>query len=524
MSHGTTTGSSGQTHSQGSNPPHTHRHSSSGECGPLNHETHEVPTPTHQNNNANTVGKDEDSFSYSSFYCLTPPAAAAALSTFQYKGQDLSLVYKYILSPLADVGVHRFTPRTVAPNTITLVGLLFMVAAYAILWYYQPLLFFTPTTNTGNNKYMSIDEEPVPRWVFLFNAMAILLYQTLDNMDGKQARRVSASSPLGLFFDHGCDAVNSLFGSANWIVALALSSSNQNNDLLLSFIMLMGPYALFYFGTWEEYYTGQLIMPIFNGPNEGLLGAVCVSVLSYSYGPLYWHTTSWWDTATTVLETHVSPFARHQLHSGLESILPTRLLLSLPMSPLRNADVLILASGIAIAQELVLKTLAVTRHYGWQSLWNLVPFLTLVACSLLVGCNDSGDGGSIWIDMPRTSLHLCAILFVEMTTDLMLMHMTKQQYQPFRWILIPLVLFSIAVAAGLWPTTDTTTTGFLSMSDFLLIYSAAAGAYLVLKTVVLIHEITIVLNIWCFDIVTPRTKIRPQQHQDSGITQNGNHN
>jgi phosphatidylglycerophosphate synthase len=33
-------------------------------------------------------------------------------------------------------------------------------------------------------------------------------YQTLDNLDGRQARRTGSSSPLGLLFDHGVDALN----------------------------------------------------------------------------------------------------------------------------------------------------------------------------------------------------------------------------------------------------------------------------------------------------------------------------
>ena len=36
-------------------------------------------------------------------------------------------------------------------------------------------------------------------------AIGIFLYQTLDGCDGKQARRTGTSSPLGEFFDHGCD-------------------------------------------------------------------------------------------------------------------------------------------------------------------------------------------------------------------------------------------------------------------------------------------------------------------------------
>ncbi len=33
-----------------------------------------------------------------------------------------------------------------------------------------------------------------------------MTYRILDEMDGKQARRTGNSSPLGLIFDHGCDA------------------------------------------------------------------------------------------------------------------------------------------------------------------------------------------------------------------------------------------------------------------------------------------------------------------------------
>lgn len=418
---------------------------------------------------------------YDSFYFLSD-SAARALPEFQYKGQDLSLTYKYLLSPFAEWCVQTLTPRTIAPNTITLIGLVFMIAAYASMWYHVPMLLFVPENTDANAE---TDMDSIPRWVFLFNAMAILIYQTLDNMDGKQARRVGASSPLGLLFDHGCDAVNSVFGSANWMVALALSSSSR--DITLCFTMLMGPYALFYVSTWEEYYTGQLIMPIMNGPNEGLLGAVLMSLVSYWCGPSYWHTDSWWSST-------VGPVLTAAFGGGGR----------VGSFTLRNADMLVIASGFGMIQELTLKTVEVARTYGRRALLNQLPFLTLVSCSVIVGITDM----KVWLDMPRTSLHLCAVLFVEMTMELMLKHMTKQAYQPFRWILFPLVAFTVAVATGNWPTTGTASSssgsGALSTADFLLLYSGAAGAFLLTKTVVLIHEICFVLNIWCFDIVTPR--------------------
>jgi len=51
--------------------------------------------------------------------------------------------------------------------------------------------------------------QEVPNWVFLLNAFCLFGYQTLDNLDGKQARNTKNSSGLGEMFDHGCDALAS---------------------------------------------------------------------------------------------------------------------------------------------------------------------------------------------------------------------------------------------------------------------------------------------------------------------------
>jgi len=40
-------------------------------------------------------------------------------------------------------------------------------------------------------------------------------YTFLDNLDGKQARRTGASSPMGMLFDHGCDAITASVVSAH---------------------------------------------------------------------------------------------------------------------------------------------------------------------------------------------------------------------------------------------------------------------------------------------------------------------
>ena len=47
-----------------------------------------------------------------------------------------------------------------------------------------------------------------PIWGQIATAIGLFIYQTLDAIDGKQARRTNSSSPLGELFDHGCDGVS----------------------------------------------------------------------------------------------------------------------------------------------------------------------------------------------------------------------------------------------------------------------------------------------------------------------------
>eukprot|EP00639_Heterosigma_akashiwo_P031405 CAMPEP_0194671062 /NCGR_PEP_ID=MMETSP0295-20121207/5584_1 /TAXON_ID=39354 /ORGANISM="Heterosigma akashiwo, Strain CCMP2393" /LENGTH=392 /DNA_ID=CAMNT_0039554425 /DNA_START=34 /DNA_END=1213 /DNA_ORIENTATION=- len=119
--------------------------------------------------------------------------AAQNLRNYKYVGSDNSLLYKYLLSPFAQYCVDTFVPSWMAPNVITLMGLLIEVFTLCVVMFYCPQF---------------AGDENTPRWIYLLIAASLLTYQTLDNMDGKQARKTGSSSPLGLIFDHGCDAVN----------------------------------------------------------------------------------------------------------------------------------------------------------------------------------------------------------------------------------------------------------------------------------------------------------------------------
>lgn len=48
----------------------------------------------------------------------------------------------------------------------------------------------------------------MPGWACYLCALGLFIYQSLDAIDGKQARRTGTSSPLGELFDHGCDSIS----------------------------------------------------------------------------------------------------------------------------------------------------------------------------------------------------------------------------------------------------------------------------------------------------------------------------
>lgn len=68
-----------------------------------------------------------------------------------------------------------------------------------------------------------------PSWAFIMSALGLFIYQSLDAIDGKQARRTNSSSALGELFDHGCDAVSTgaLHLNSNCRSLLVQSVKNQ---------------------------------------------------------------------------------------------------------------------------------------------------------------------------------------------------------------------------------------------------------------------------------------------------------
>jgi phosphatidylglycerophosphate synthase len=54
--------------------------------------------------------------------------------------------------------------------------------------------------------------------------VSVFVYQNLDNVDGKQARKLKNSTALGMIMDHGCDALGLLFLSTGMAKVMCLTN------------------------------------------------------------------------------------------------------------------------------------------------------------------------------------------------------------------------------------------------------------------------------------------------------------
>jgi ethanolaminephosphotransferase len=190
-------------------------------------------------------------------------AAVANLRSYKYVGTDHSLLARHVFQPFWSRVVYLL-PYNMAPNMVTLVGWLGMLLGYALVVVYCPTL-----------------TEAAPSWVYYLLAALMFLYQTLDAIDGKQARRLEMASPLGELFDHGCDALTTMLVSLCTAAALQLGSGP------LFFVLATLGYVSFYMAQWEEYHTHVMELGLI-GVTEANTGYMIMMCLSGYFGPQFW--------------------------------------------------------------------------------------------------------------------------------------------------------------------------------------------------------------------------------------------
>ncbi|XP_048480925.1 cholinephosphotransferase 1 isoform X3 [Plutella xylostella] len=157
------------------------------------------------------------------------------------------------------------TPLWLAPNLITILGLIINIVTTLILVWYSP----------------DAKSDP-PRWACFLCALGVFIYQSLDAIDGKQARRTGSQSPLGELFDHGCDSISTVFIAVGACTAVRLGEYPT-----WMFFQCFCAMTLFYCAHWQAYVTGTLKMGRID-VTEAQYSIILIHLVSAILGPQIW--------------------------------------------------------------------------------------------------------------------------------------------------------------------------------------------------------------------------------------------
>ena len=92
-------------------------------------------------------------------------------------------------------------------------------------------------------------------------AITMFLYQTLDAIDGKQARRTATSSAVGELFDHGCDSWAMIFSQSTIYSIFGRNIDGYSLSPIRGYGIICCSFIAFHIAHWEKYNTGILFMP-----------------------------------------------------------------------------------------------------------------------------------------------------------------------------------------------------------------------------------------------------------------------
>lgn len=181
--------------------------------------------------------------------------------TYKTTGQTL-------LEPLAHMWWNwavQFIPERLSPNVISILGFIVSIGYSLIPIYYA---------------HYNLE---APRWTALVCLIGIFVSQTLDGVDGKQARRTNSSSPFGELLDHGADAITAMF--------LTVAFYNTIGMQMLPFWMYslsIGIFTGLYLSNWRTYVSGNFKFYVID-TIEAETVVMIVNLITFLFGYEFWH-------------------------------------------------------------------------------------------------------------------------------------------------------------------------------------------------------------------------------------------
>ncbi|XP_061705957.1 cholinephosphotransferase 1 isoform X3 [Cydia pomonella] len=279
------------------------------------------------------------------------------------------------------------TPLWLAPNLITILGLIVNIVTTLILIWYSPDARTDP-----------------PRWACLLCALGVFVYQSLDAIDGKQARRTGSQSPLGELFDHGCDSISTVF-----IALGACTAVNLGEYPTWMFFQCFCAMTLFYCAHWQAYVTGTLRMGRVD-VTEAQYSIIAIHLVSATLGARFWAT---------------------QIGGGLE------LRYSLALCAVAGVALTLGALAAAILRGGVGKNGSTVA--GTSILSPVIPFSLVVVPAFIIFQKSESH---VYENHPALYILAFGMVAAKVTNRLVVAHMTKSEMDLYDWSLLgPGMLF-----------------------------------------------------------------------------------
>jgi len=340
-----------------------------------------------------------------------------AIKAWQYKGGTYTLMDTF-LNKFVWVPAHHLLPDWLAPNMVTLIGLLWIVAGYMVL-----------VMGFSTDLY-----KPAPAWVYVFAAFSNFMYQTLDAIDGKHARRLNHTGPLGQLFDHGCDSVSLTF------IAMTVMASMRMGFGVRAISFLFSMLVPFWLSQWSEYHTHMMEHSLggFVGITEGQLVGMATMALPAVLGP------EWMFMTLADLHPSLSGFSGNILPAWycIDSGRYTGTCALTLQDVLLGAQLGVGFTFVISSFRAVLSKASKKR----EALIQTVPILLLMVL------------GFAWCTtIPHSKTHPRLVIFslgmanTFLNNKMIVAGMTKMEYHAFHTILLPLPIIYVIAKFDLLP-------------------------------------------------------------------------
>ncbi|CAH2092343.1 unnamed protein product [Euphydryas editha] len=321
------------------------------------------------------------------------------------------------------------TPLWLAPNLITILGLIINIVTTLILVWYSP----------------DARQDP-PRWACALCALGVFIYQSLDAIDGKQARRTGSQSPLGELFDHGCDSISTVFIALGACIAVKLGEYPT-----WMFFQCFCAMTLFYCAHWQAYVTGTLKMGRID-VTEAQYAIIGIHIVSAILGPEAWATKGTLELRYTLgvvavagvaltLASLVAAIAAGGVgKNGSTVAIPP---LDISLNLMSNYAVILTNATLVFGYVKVIMKGGVGKNgstvAGTSILSPVIPFSLVVVPAFIIFQKSESH---VYENHPALYILAFGMVAAKVTNRLVVAHMTKSEMEYYDWSLLgPTMLF-----------------------------------------------------------------------------------